>query len=246
MRNNGLLDFIFEEHRPLVGIAIILLGIIAISAGVFRQGLPVPTYTDVANLIVAYVAITSLYLAWRELIRKTRPNVTLDFTYDYPDNDDVQEQMILKLTNSGTNVVTPSNVWYGYVKRSGNEYTFKNAEMSEFQEDGLEPGETAEIKIGNDIVMLRVTNLNIRDWRGEGVTISQFPITDTQNRIHVVGKGEDIEVKVQKLFDEVMKSNIGLVRRFSKDRIQSSEVDKVLSEAGLAGDSNDEESIIVS
>lgn len=146
MRKNGFLDFLVEESRSLIGIAVLVLGIATFSVGVFSWALPVPTYADVANLIVAYVAVTSLYLAWRELIRKTRPSVTLDFAYEYPDSDDVQERMKLKLTNSGTNVITPTNVWYGYVKRISDEYSFNNTDMSIFQEDGLEPGEQPKSK----------------------------------------------------------------------------------------------------
>lgn len=245
MRNTGFLDFLLEEARSLAGIAIVVLGIAFLSVWVFRESLPVPTYADVANLIVAYVALTSLYLAWRELIRKTRPSVTLDFTYEYPDENDVQERMTLKLTNSGTNVVTPTNVWYGYAKRFGDEYSFNNTEMSIFQEDGLEPGETAEIQIGDNVAMLRVTNLNILDWRGEGVSIGQFPIGDTQNRSHVVDAEGDLQIKVQRMFDAVMESDTQLAIRYSENDLRNSSVEDILADADWAGNFEDDEQPII-
>ncbi len=226
MRNSGFLDFLAEEVRSLIAIAIFVVGIAAISVSIFRRELPAPTYADVANLILAYVAVTSLYLAWRELIRKTRPSVTLDFAYEFP-----EERMILKLTNSGTNVVTPTNVWYGRVKRMGDKYSFTNTDMSIFQEDGLEPGETAEIVIGDDVAMLRVTNLNILDWRGEGVSISQFPVGETQNRSHVVASGGRLQVKVQKLFDAVMESETQLGIKYSEEDLRSTDIKDVLTKA---------------
>jgi hypothetical protein len=235
MRNDGFQDFLGEEWRSLVGIGVVVLGVATVSVGVVRQSLPVPTYADVANLIIAYVAVTSLYLAWRELIRKTRPRVTLDFAYEYPDDDDVQERMTLKLTNSGTNVVTPANVWYGYVERSDDGYYFSNTEMSNFGEDGLEPGETAEVEIGDDIAMLRVKNLNILDWRGQGVSISEFPSGKTQNRSHVVEPGGRLQVRVQKLFDAVMESDVQLGIKYSEDKLRTSEVQDILADADWAG-----------
>lgn len=240
MRNSGFLDFLAEEGRSLFAIALFVIGIAILSVGVFRRGLPAPSYADVANLILAYVAVTSLYLAWRELIRKTRPSVTLDFSYEYPEEDDVQERMTLKLTNSGTNVVTPTNVWYGYVKRIGDEYAFNNTDMSIFQEDGLESGGTAEIEIGDDVAMLQVTNLNILDWRGEGVSISQFPVGATQNRSHVVASGGDLQVKVQKLFDAVMESDTQLGIRYSEEDLRTTDIDDILAEADWHHDGEEE------
>lgn len=241
MRNDGFWDFLNEECRSLAGIGVVVFGVATVSVGVLRQTLPVPTYTDVANLILAYVAVTSLYLAWRELIRNTRPRVTLDFAYQYPDDDGVQERMTLKLTNSGTNVVTPANVWYGYVERSDDRYYFSNTEMSNFDEDGLEPGETAEVEIGDDIAMLRVKNLNILDWRSQGVSISEFPSGKTQNRSHVVESGGRLQVRVQKLFDAVMESDVQLGVKYSEEELRTSEIQDILADADWAGTARSKE-----
>lgn len=231
MSGDGFLDFLTEESLPLIGICVTILGIVLASVFVVRRELPVPNYTDVANIIVAYVALTSLYLAWRELIRKTRPSVTLDFAYDYPEEAGVKERMSLKLTNSGENVVIPVNVWYGYVKRSGDEYYFNNTDMSKFQEDGLQSGETAEVEVGDNVAMIQVTNLNFRDWKGEGVSISDFSIGDTQNRSHIVESGGDLQVKIQKMFHAVMESDIQLGIKYSEEELRTSEVNDILAQA---------------
>lgn len=84
--------------------------------------------------------------------------------------------------------------------------------------------------------MLRVTNLNILDWRGEGVSISQFPIGGTQNRSHVVESGGDLQIRVQKLFDVVMKSETQLGIRYSEDDLRASSVDDILANADWYGE----------
>lgn len=89
---------------------------------------------------MAIVAVTSLYIAWRELVRKTEPNVTVHFDSKSPDDEGCRKQMVLKLTNSGANVITPINTWYGFVRRDGDSYYITNEDMSAFTEDGLRPG----------------------------------------------------------------------------------------------------------
>lgn len=234
MEDRGIVDFLRREGRALLSIALAVLGVAVMAVGISRGGtLPPLSYGDVGGLIVAFVAVSSLYIAWRELVRKTQPNVTIDFSTEYPDLDGIQERMLLKLTNSGANVITPINAWYGLVRKDGASYYLTNEDMCVFDDDGLSPGETAEAQIGEDIVLAQLKNVNIRDWTGSGVSLDKFGRDRRQIRTHLVESHGDAEVRLQKLFDVLMERDIHQGIRVPYEELQSHSLDELIEEYGL-------------
>lgn len=91
MVDSSIHNFLKREWRVLIGVAVGLLVATVLVVGLSHGGsLPMVSYGDVANLTVAIVAVTSLYIAWRELVRKTEPNVTIQFDTEYPDQDGIK------------------------------------------------------------------------------------------------------------------------------------------------------------
>lgn len=231
---SGILDFLKQEGRVLVGVAVGLIVATIIVVGLSHGGsLPTVTYGDVANLTVAIVAVTSLYIAWRELLRKTEPNVTVHFDTENPDRDDIWNRMVMKLTNSGANVITPVNIVYGLARRDGEDYYLTNLAMSAFDEDGLRPGETAEVTISENVVVLQLKNVNFMDWTGEGVSLERFGPHQNQVRLDPVEPGGDAQVKIQKLFNVVMDVPHQCGLRVSAEELKSSSLDELINEYQL-------------
>lgn len=229
MADNRLLDFLRTEGVGL-GLIGILVFVFVISVVILSQALGIPSfsYSDVANLIVAFVAVSSLYIAWRELVRKTEHNITVHFDYEFPEEDDVRERMFLKLTNSGANIITPVNVWYKEVRRVDDSYLFTRDALY-FDEDGLSPGDTATIEIGDEVILMAVDTVNVRDWKGSVQTIEEIkpPI---QRQVHLVGSGGRSEVKLQKIFEKFLEyQHLGSLR-ISNEELHSSTADEIIEE----------------
>lgn len=234
MAPRGLADFIRREGRGLAGIGLAVLATAIILVAVSRGGtLPPLSYGAAANLIIAIVAVTSLYIAWREFVRKTEPNVTIEFGTTYPDVEGIRNRMVLKATNSGANIITPINAWYGLVRKEASAYYLTNEDMCAFDEDALRPGDTAEATLDDDVVVMQLKNVNFRDWTGEGVSIDRFGRDRRQVRLDLVEPGGDAQVKIQKLFDVVMDIPHHTGLRISEEEIQSSSVEELVEEYGL-------------
>lgn len=139
----------------------------------------------------------------------------------------------MKLTNSGANVITPVNTWYGLARREGDDYYLTNQEMSAFADDGLKPGETAAVDIGEDVVVLQLRNVNFMDWTGEGVSLDGFGPQRKQVRLDAVDPGGDAQVKIQKLFDVVMDVTYGCGLRVSNEELKSSTLEELIEEHRL-------------
>jgi hypothetical protein len=226
MADNRLLDFLRTEGIGL-GLIGILVFVFGIGVVVLSQALGIPSfsYSDVANLIVAIVAVSSLYIAWRELVRKTEHNITVHFDYEFPKGDDVRERMFLKLTNSGTNIITPVNIWYSEVRREDDSYLFIR-DMLNFDEDGLSPGDTATIEIGDDVILMAVETVNIRDWKGSVQTIEEIK-PPMQRQIHLVDSGGKSEVKLQKIFEKFLEYQRLNGLFISAEELRSSTTDEI-------------------
>lgn len=234
--NSRLLDFVRSEGLGLGVVGLTIAGVAVVIVGVTRGWVfPPVSYADVGSLIVATVAVTSLYIAWRELVRKTEANVTVDYEFEYPDEDGVEERLVLKVINSGANVVTPVNAWYGMVRRMGDDYHFTNTRQSVFSEDVLQPGDTARVEIGDDVVLMELTRVNIRDWKGNGVSLEEFEI-ESVNRVHLADLESDIQVKIQKVFDTVMDISHQFGVRISSEELQTSDVTDLYEEYNLDGE----------
>lgn len=233
MARDRVVDFFLYEGRGLAAAGLVVLTLIVLVVGLTRNGnFPPVTYGDVANGVIAVVAVASLYIAWRELIRKTRPNITVHFDYEFPKEEAIKERMFLKLTNSGANVVTPISVWYAAIERDGDEYHFLRENIREFDQTGLQPGDTTQVEIGENIVMIQITHVGIRDWRGDGLVIEDLPQGNTRNRSHIANPEGDIQVRIQKLFSIAMDHPTVGGARFTEDELLSSTVDEIVEGRG--------------
>lgn len=225
MVSHGLEEMMRQEGRGIGIIAIALFAISLAIVGMTKGSIPGFSYGDVANLVVAIVAVSSLYIAWRELIRKTQPNVIIDFGTEYSEEDG--ERMVLKLTNSGANIINPLNTWYAVARLDGDGYFFSNNEMGVFEDDVLMPGETSEVVIGDEVVVMLPKSINIKDWTGSGVTLEDFDHDMKQIRLGPVDAEGDVQVKIQKIFNIVMDLPYRCGITIPSDEILSSSVNEI-------------------
>lgn len=233
MNGTKLFDFMKSEGQGLGIIGLVVFGLaILVVRGSRWLSMPSFSYTAVANLIVATVAVTSLYIAWRELIRKTRPNITIRYESEIQDNGEDYESLSMNVINSGENVLTPINAWYGLVGQMDDDFYFTNHEMGIFDERGLQSGEAAQLEIGSNVVLFRLKQVNIRDWKGSGVSIEDID----NDRVIQIGQGRvesDLQVKIQKIFEAILTVERGCGISVSPDEIRSSKVDELLEKYDL-------------
>lgn len=233
MSDSRIFEFLRREGPVLVSIGALVF-VLAIGINEISRilGLTLFTYSDVADLILAIVAVTSLYIAWRELVRKVDPNVLVRFEYQYPDNNEVREHMCLKLTNSGESVVTPFNSWYYIAERIKGGYTFSK-DTVDFEDDALQSGETSQEVLGKDIVLLKLETINISDWRGDVVTIEEFP-QDKQVRNHLMKGNSRNDVKLQKLFNDFVAHPYISSLKVDDEEIMNKKYETLTDELGLS------------
>lgn len=218
-----LFDFVRREGRGLGVIGLFVFGLaVLLVSGSRWLNLPSLSYTAVANLIVAAVATTSLYIAWRELIRKTQPNITIDYDSQFRDDGTV-ELLSMDVINSGENVLTPTSAWYGMVKQVDDGLYFTNREIDFFDEGSLQTGDAVTIEIDDDVILFRLRQVNITDWRGNSDSIEDIE-RDRVNPILHSGIESDLHVPIQKLFDAVMNLKRGCGITISTDELHSLEV----------------------
>lgn len=227
------LDFIRSEGVGvgIIGVAVFGLALLIVGVSQWLNGPPI-TYTAVANLIVATVASASLYIAWRELVRKTQPNITVGYDFEPLEDDSTREQMQMEVVNSGENVLTPTTVEYGLVKKDGEQFYFTNWELGEFDDSGLQPGEVAQLDIGTDVVLFQLIRVHLLDWKGDGTTISDVS-NDRVNRMWMYSEGRGNDIKIQKLFDAVLNVQHQLGSSIPIEDLQSSSVEELIEEHGL-------------
>ena len=228
MRQKGICDFLKREWKVTVAITLIIGTFSVIIVGGSRGwDFPPPSYSDIADFAVAIVATTSLYIAWRELVRKTEPNVTIDFEIEESKIRGVQEKLTLKLINPGANIITPVNVWFRCAQKTDSGYRFSNREHRAFPEDGLNPGNHAEVELGKDLIAIDLDNINIRDWKGKANSLTKFKI-DAPVRTSVVESNSDVDVKMQKLFDKLANIDHGYTIEIPKKEFQEEDIDKII------------------
>lgn len=227
MARDTFTTFLTKEWRGLLLAFSIVLGLAILSVVIGeRIGLSIG-YSDFGSIVLATVALASLFIAWRELSRKTQPNTTIFFDFDR--REDGTQVANLKLTNSGANVLTPINVWYGAVwKTDLGEYFFTNTRHTAFQADGLQPGETAVEELGENLAMLQLKTVNIRDWKGEGVTLEDFNAYEYPVKTEQMD--QDIQVEIQRIFKAVMRIETQFGRPLTPDEIRQGEVGDAIKE----------------
>jgi len=217
MALEGIREFISKEGRTLAAIGIgllLLVNFLVISSGNAR--IPPVTVSDVANLIIAIVATSSLYIAWRELIRKTHPNIAVDYDSSHSKGN---EGLGLSLTNSGASIVLPENAWYSYVSMENGDLHFSTHGHSVFHTESLTPGDTISANIEQQIVLLYLDRIYIRDWQGDSKAIENFEKSEIQ-RLYLVGTEGRTQVKVQKILRELESLDYDCSIRIPLDEIQ--------------------------
>lgn len=221
----------FSQFINQVGIiflvVLLLLSILGAFISWFIGNNIIFSYSSFPSYVLASVAVSSLYVAWREFWRKTNPKVTMHLSRDYAENSPAVK---VKLSNTGPIPVRPINIWYAVAKKDGDEIGFYSQEMSSFQDEILDVGEeTEELYLEKDAVVLQVKSLNIQYGQESGQSIDY--LDSGRGRVHNLKLVEnDSQVPVQKILDKIIEWDKGYGGKIKDSRLDSKTIEEFVEE----------------
>lgn len=171
---NEVIDAVSELFLPLLIIVAAILGLsVIIKQTMLEIGFEF-AMPGIGSIMIASTGVLSLFLAWKEFIYKNK--VYLEYDWDFTKKDD-QETAELTFTNTSDRIVRLNYLtasiatWRKYDSDKEDAIYFNNKKTFYFDDKTIEPGDSATVNVGDNLVLFDIIDLPVRNWKGEKVEL---------------------------------------------------------------------------